>query len=54
MSNGPHRSLNMRRGWRQFAERAGNAAFTDGEHSDALAVALECDWSEEVRSRMEA
>ena len=38
----------MRRGWRQFAERAGNGAFTDGERSDALAVALTCDWSEEV------
>ena len=41
----------MRRGWRQFAERAGNAAYTDGERRDALTFALESDWSDEVPDR---
>ncbi|MCY4635508.1 MAG: hypothetical protein OXG04_13560 [Acidobacteria bacterium] len=41
LSDGPHRSLNMRRGWKRLAERAANAAFDDNERRDALAGALQ-------------
>ena len=48
MSDGPHRGLNMRRGWKRLADRAGNAAFDDTERSEALAAALEGDCRTEV------
>lgn len=48
MSDGPHRSLNIRRGWKRLAECAGNTAFDDGERREALAAALEADWRAEV------
>lgn len=48
MSDGPHRSLNMRRGWKQLAERADNVAFSTEEIRNALSSALADDWREEV------
>lgn len=48
MSDGPHRSLNMRRGWKQFAERADKKAYAPEEVCDAIPKALEQDWRAEV------
>ena len=44
MSDGPHRSLPMSRGWRQFAERIYNEAFNYEEVRDALVATLKQDW----------
>src|SRR5689334_18288547 len=43
MSDGPHRSLPMRRGWQRVAESAANEAFGSDEIRDAIAPALEQD-----------
>lgn len=48
MSDGPHRSLNMTRGWKRLAERADNRAYAPEEVRDALPEALEQDWRAEV------
>ena len=48
MSDGPHRSLNMPRGWKRLAERADNKAYAPEEVCDALPEALEHDWYAEV------
>ena len=48
MSDGPHRSLNMPRGWKKLAECADNAAYAPEEVRDALPEALEQDWHAEV------
>ena len=48
MSDGPHRSLNMRRGWKQLAEHADNSAFSVEEVGDTLQEALRQDWLKEV------
>lgn len=48
MSDGPHRSLNMRRGWKRFAERADKAAYSANEVSAALPNALAQDWRAEI------
>ena len=48
MSDGPHRSLNMPRGWKRLAERADNRAYAPEEVRDALPEALEHDWHAEV------
>lgn len=48
MSDGPHRSLNMRRGWKQFAERADKNAYAPEELCDSISNALEQDWRAEV------
>lgn len=48
MSDGPHRSLNMPRGWKKLAERADNRAYAPEEVRDALPTALEQDWRAEV------
>ena len=48
MSDGPHRSLNMRPGWKQFAERADKKAYAPEEVCDAIPKALEQDWRAEV------
>lgn len=48
MSDGPHRSLKMRSGWKQLAERADTHAFAPQEVSDALPEALAEDWAKEV------
>ena len=52
MSDGPHRSLNMPRGWKKLAERADNKAFASEEVRDALPEALEQDWRAEVPDRL--
>ena len=48
VSDGPHRSLNMRPGWKRLAERASNPAFNDRERADALVAALQDDWRVEI------
>lgn len=48
MSDGPHRSLNMRRAWKQIAERADKEAFAPEEVSEVLPNALEQDWRAEI------
>ena len=48
MSDGPHRSLDMRRGWKQLSERADNKAFAPEEVQKALPQALEQDWHAEI------
>jgi hypothetical protein len=46
MSDGPHRSLPMRRHWRDLAERAAKAAYSADEVCDALPYALQKDLRE--------
>ena len=48
MSDGPHRSLNMSRGWKNLAKRADNKAYAPEEVRDTLPEALEKDWRAEV------
>ena len=48
MSDGPHRSLPMRPGWKKLAECADNEAFSTEEVCDRLRVALEKDWRKEM------
>lgn len=48
MNDGPHRSLNMRRGWKQLAEQADNSAFSVEEVGYTLQTALRKDWLQEV------
>ena len=48
MSDGPHRSLRMPRGWKKLAKRADNKAYAPEEVRDALPEALEHDWRAEV------
>ena len=48
MSDGPHRSLKMPRGWKKLAERADKKAYAPVEVRDALPAALEQDWYAEV------
>ena len=48
MSDGPHRSLKMPRGWKKLAERADKEAFAPEEVRDALPEALGHDWRTEV------
>jgi hypothetical protein len=43
MSDGPHRSLPLRRHWRDFAERSAKAAFSPPEVCEALPHALKKD-----------
>ena len=47
MSDGPHRSLPMRNGWRKLAERAANSNFDPTEISEAIPIAIKEDWSAE-------
>ena len=46
MSDGPHRSLPMRRPWKLLAERAGTPAYAPQEVSEAFPVALKSDFRE--------
>ena len=48
MSDGPHRSLPMRRGWKRVAESADNEAFGSDEIRDAIPPALEQDCRAEM------
>jgi hypothetical protein len=54
MSDGPHKSLPMRSGWRKFAERADKAAFESDQIAQAAIPALECDWQEDVAPNLPA
>ena len=48
MSDGPYKSLPMRKAWRDVAERAHKAAFTLEERADAMCVALHGDFMRDV------
>ena len=48
VSDGPHRSLPMTRGWKRLAERADSRAYEPEEIGDALPAALAQDWNAEV------
>ena len=48
MSDGPHKSLPMRLGWKKLAECADNEAFSAEEVRARLPVALEEDWRKEI------
>jgi hypothetical protein len=47
MSDGPHKSLKMKPGWKKVAEQADLAAFEPDQVSDKLMSALQEDWAEE-------
>ena len=49
MSDGPHRSLAMRRGWKRVAERGDKSAFAADEISRAIIPALEQDCRKEMQ-----
>jgi hypothetical protein len=48
MSDGPHRSLPMRPGWKKVAEYTDNEAFTSQDVRDAAIAALEWDWRKDI------
>lgn len=48
MSDGPHRSLPLNRGWRKFAEHADNKAYSADEVRSAVPSALEGDWRSDI------
>jgi hypothetical protein len=48
MSDGPYRSLDMRKAWRDVAERAHKDAFTLEERADAMCAALHDDLKRDV------
>ena len=48
MSDGPHRSLPMRRGWKKVAEYAGNETFASNDIRDAIVTAIEQDWRKDI------
>lgn len=52
MSDGPHRSLNMRPGWKRLAEVADNRNFAPEDVCERLPKALESDWRLEVPERL--
>lgn len=47
MSDGPHRSLPMRKGWKKLAERGDGKLHTVEQVRDAVPVALADDWRDE-------
>jgi hypothetical protein len=51
MSDGPHKSLPMRNGWRKLAERAANSNFDPTEISEGIPAAIRDDWSAEGRGQ---
>jgi hypothetical protein len=48
MSDGPHRSLPMRSGWKRVAERGANSAFSEDEINRAIIPALKQDCRNEM------
>lgn len=48
MSDGPHRTLRMRLGWKTFAKLADNGAYASEEVASAANTALAQDWYGEV------
>jgi hypothetical protein len=47
MSDGPHKSLNMKAGWKKLAERADQTAFEAEQVAEKVVPALEDDWQED-------
>jgi hypothetical protein len=54
MSDGPHKSLSMRAGWKKFAKCADKAAFEPEQLADLAIPALEGDWREDVAPHLRA
>lgn len=54
MSDGPHKSLPMKRRWKRVAERASKPAYTAEQLHEAVDVALREDWRAEVTSEFRA
>jgi hypothetical protein len=54
MSDGPHKSLPMRVGWKKFAKCADKAAFEPDQLADLAIPALEGDWREDVAPHLGA
>jgi hypothetical protein len=52
MSDGPHRSLPMRRGWKRVAECGDNRAFAPEEVAEAIIPALEQDCRAEMPEQL--
>lgn len=48
MSDGPHRSLPMRPGWKKVAEYADNENFARDQVRDAVESAVEGDWRKDI------
>jgi hypothetical protein len=48
MSDGPHKSLPMRPGWKKVAEYASKEAFTSNEVCDAIIAAIEQDCRKDI------
>ena len=48
MSDGPHKSLPMSRGWKKVAKFADNSAYEQEEVAEAFTGALETDWKNGV------
>jgi hypothetical protein len=51
MSDGPHRSLPMRLGWKKVAEYAGNEVFALEDVCGAILAAVEQDWRKDISPR---
>lgn len=49
MSDGPYKSLNMARGWKELAKRAAAKSFAPDEVSIAVPIALHQDWVSEAQ-----
>ncbi len=47
MSDGPHKSLGMRSGWKKFAKRCDFASYEADQRTEALCEALAGDWQAE-------
>lgn len=47
MSDGPHKSLGMRSGWKKFANRCDFASYEADQRNEALGEALAGDWQAE-------
>jgi hypothetical protein len=50
MSDGPHKSLSMHRGWKRVAERAANTSYGLDDVSQSIAPALEQDCRDQMSS----
>jgi hypothetical protein len=48
MSDGPHRSLPMRPGWKKVAEYVANGAFASQDVCNAIVAAVERDWRRDI------
>jgi hypothetical protein len=48
MSDGPHRGLPLRSGWKKVAEYAANEAFASKDICNAIVAAVERDWRRDI------